>query len=107
MGLPSMRWAIDGTHIQIVAPSNSAQDYYNGKGFYSIVLQAVVDHQYRFTDICIKWLGRVHDARVLSNSGVFAKAEAGKLFPDGGKEICGCNVPFMLIGDPAYPLYHG
>ncbi|XP_046855892.1 protein ANTAGONIST OF LIKE HETEROCHROMATIN PROTEIN 1-like [Xenia sp. Carnegie-2017] len=103
-GVPQCAGAIDGTHIQIVAPSNSAQDYYNRKGFYSIVLQAVVDHQYRFTDICIKWPGRVHDARVLSNSGVFAKAEAGKLFQDGGKEICGCNVPFMLFGDPAYPL---
>ena len=30
----------------------------------------------------IKWPGQVHDARVLSNSGVFGKAEAGLLFPD-------------------------
>ena len=37
---------------------------------------------YRFIDINIKWSGRVHDARILANSGIFRKAEAGLLFPD-------------------------
>ena len=37
---------------------------------------------YRFIDINIKWPGRVHDARILANSGIFKKAEAGLLFPD-------------------------
>ena len=35
-------------HIPIVTPPQSSTDYYNRKGFYSIVLQAVVDHQYRY-----------------------------------------------------------
>ena len=37
---------------------------------------------YRFIDINIKWPGRAHDARILANSGIFRKAEAGLLFPD-------------------------
>ena len=47
-GFPQCGGAIDGTHIPIVAPPQSSADYYNRKGFYSIVLQAVVDHQYRY-----------------------------------------------------------
>jgi hypothetical protein len=45
---PQCAGALDGTHIPIVAPSEYSADYYNRKGFYSIVLQAVVDHQYRY-----------------------------------------------------------
>ncbi len=47
-GFPQCVGTIDGTHIPIVAPAQSSTDYYNQKGFYSIVLQAVVDHQYRY-----------------------------------------------------------
>ena len=49
-GFPQCAGAIDGTHIPIVAPPQSSTDYYNRKGFYSIVLQAVVDHKYRYNN---------------------------------------------------------
>ena len=49
-GFPQCAGAIDGTHIPIVAPPKSSADYYNRKGFYSIVLQAVVDHEYRYSN---------------------------------------------------------
>ena len=29
---------IDGTHIQIIRPQYSPADYYNRKGFYSIIM---------------------------------------------------------------------
>ena len=45
---PQCGGAVDGTHIPIVAPPQSSAEYYNRKGFYSIVLEAVVDHQYRY-----------------------------------------------------------
>ena len=40
--------AIDGNHIPIIPPHDSPTDYYNRKGFHSIVLQGLVDHQHRF-----------------------------------------------------------
>ena len=50
--------------------------------------------------------GRVHDARVLNNSGLFLTAqENGTAFPGG--QCCvdeGVQVPVLLLGDPAYPL---
>ena len=50
-GFPQCFRAIDGSHIPIIAPKDSHMDYYNRKGFYSIVLQALVDHQYRFLNV--------------------------------------------------------
>ena len=61
-GFPQCFGAIDGSHIPIIAPKNSHMDYYNCKGFYSIVLQALVDHQYRFLNVYSSWPGSVHDA---------------------------------------------
>ena len=46
-GMPQAIGAIDGFHIPIKALKNKPGDYYNRKGFYSVVLQAVVDHKCR------------------------------------------------------------
>ena len=69
-----------------------------------MILQAVVHYRYLFTDIYVGWPGRVHDARVLANSPLYAKASSGSLFPNSKKNINGIDVPVMLLGDPAYPL---
>ncbi|CAB4037251.1 Hypothetical predicted protein [Paramuricea clavata] len=101
---PQCAGAIDGTHVPIAAPSEYPSNYYNRKCFYSIIMQAVVDHAYRFIDIYIKWPGKVHDARVFSNSSLFHKGQQGQLFPNWTENIGNCEVPITLIGDAAYPL---
>ena len=45
-------------------------DYYNRKGWYSIIVQAIVDHNYLFCNVYGGWPGSVHDVRVLANSGL-------------------------------------
>ena len=50
-GFPNCGGAIDGSHIPISAPSELRTDYYNRKGWYSVVLQALVDHKYCFMDV--------------------------------------------------------
>ncbi|XP_033102404.1 protein ANTAGONIST OF LIKE HETEROCHROMATIN PROTEIN 1-like [Anneissia japonica] len=67
-GFPQCAGAIDGSHIQILAPHQYHTDYSNRKGWHSIVLQAVADHNLRFTDVFVGWPGRAHDARILRNS---------------------------------------
>ena len=52
MGSFSVYWAIDGCPIPIAAPVGNRTDYYNCKGFYSILLQGV-DADYYFLDVCM------------------------------------------------------
>ena len=49
-GFPQCFGAIDGTHIPIIAPQHYHSDYFNRKGWHSVVMQGIVDHAYRFTD---------------------------------------------------------
>ena len=61
MGFPQCVGAIDICHVPISAPLMPHTNYYNGKGWYSMVIQAIVDHGYIFRDICVGWLGSVHE----------------------------------------------
>ena len=103
-GFPQCVGAIDGSHIPIIAPKDNATDYFNRKKFHSIVLQALVNYEYKFMDIYVGWSGSVHDARVLSNSSLFNKCEDGILLPNWTKNINGVHIPLLILGDPAYPL---
>ena len=68
-------------------------------------MQAVVDHDGYFTDVYVGWPGRVHDARVLSNSDIYRRGERGDLFSsDHTHAIGGAHIPVVLVGDAAYPL---
>ena len=87
---PGVVGMIDGTHIAIKKPSIRGIDYYNRKDYYSIVLQAVVREDLRFTNIFAGFPGKVHDARVLRQSTLF----------QNGSALCGEG---HLLGDSAYP----
>jgi len=39
------------------------------------MMQAVVDHQYVFTDVYTSWPGRGHDARVFANSKLYLEGQ--------------------------------
>ena len=65
---PQCVGAIDGSHIPIISPNEFLDDYFNRKGWHSVILQGTMNHLGMFTDINIGWPGRVHDARVSSNT---------------------------------------
>ena len=46
--IPLIIGAIDGSHIPKIAPTHNPISYYCQKGFYSYLLQGLVDSKYKF-----------------------------------------------------------
>lgn len=94
-GFPGVLGAIDGSHIPITPPSDQQTAYCNRKSYHSIILQAICDADYRFTDVFAGYAGSVHDARVFNNSHVGKKINTVplELFP---------NTNTHILGDSAY-----
>ncbi|CAM5163300.1 unnamed protein product [Natator depressus] len=104
MGFPNCGGAIDGTHIPILGPDHQGSQFINHKGYFSMVLQALVDDKGRFTNINVGWPGKIHDARVFRNSGLFKLLQEGIYFTDQKITVWEVEMPIIILGDPAYPL---
>ncbi|CAM5107915.1 unnamed protein product [Eretmochelys imbricata] len=104
MGFPNCGGAINGTHIPILAPDHLGNKYINCKGYFSTVLQALVDHKGCFTDINVGWPGKVHDAHIFRNSGLSEQLQEGTHFPDQKITLGDVEMPIVILGDSAYPL---
>ncbi|KAK0154072.1 putative nuclease HARBI1 [Merluccius polli] len=67
--------AVDGTHIQIIAPSKDEDVFVNRKKVHSINTQIVVDATFNILDVVAKWpAGSTHDPRILMGSGLRREA---------------------------------
>ncbi|XP_065570194.1 putative nuclease HARBI1 [Artemia franciscana] len=94
-GFPGVLGAIDGTHILIRTPQHSSGTYINRKGFHSLQLQVVCQHNLKFTDCYVGQPGSMHDVRVFRHSEICTDLQKSTLFfPEDSH----------LIGDAAYPL---
>ena len=82
-GVPQCIGALDGSHIPILAPEVYHCDYYNLKGWLSIILQAVVGGRGQFWNLSVGYPGSVHDARVLRKSPLWEVGESGYFGPSG------------------------
>uniref|UniRef100_K7EYH1 DDE Tnp4 domain-containing protein n=1 Tax=Pelodiscus sinensis TaxID=13735 RepID=K7EYH1_PELSI len=69
-----------------------------------MVLQALVDHCGLFTDICVGWSGRAHDAWIFRNSYLYRRLQAGTFFPQRNFAIGDVEIPIYIVADVAYPL---
>ncbi|KAA8578711.1 hypothetical protein FQN60_009233, partial [Etheostoma spectabile] len=90
-GIPQCVGAIDGSHIPIIAPQEYHCEYFNRKGWHSIILQGVVDGKGLFWNVFAGLPGSIHDARVLRLSQLWELASRGNFFPAAIRNIGGVN----------------
>ncbi|XP_028393182.1 protein ANTAGONIST OF LIKE HETEROCHROMATIN PROTEIN 1-like [Dendronephthya gigantea] len=77
--LPNCLGAIDGKHVRILHPPNSGSDYFNYKGYYSLVLMAVVGPNSEFIFADVGCQGRISDRGVLRNTIFYKALQSNKL----------------------------
>lgn len=101
---PQIVGAVDGCHIEINAPPENKEDYFNRKQYYSINLQGIVNPQLHFQHIAVGFPVSIHDSRVLRLSGIFNLAENEEILTAPTRMINRVQLRPMLVGDSAYPL---
>jgi hypothetical protein len=89
-GIPYVIGTVDGSYISIIAPLIDPTTYYCRIGYYSVLLQGIVDSKCRFWDYDFGWAGRCHDWTLFQNSKIGKRIMRGEL------------LPYKLIGDVAY-----
>ena len=103
---PNCLGALDGKHVAIKKPPKSGSDYFNYKGFCSIVLMALVDANYRFLWVDIGSNGRCADGGVFAETELRQAIEEGQLGipPDEPLPNDDIPLPYAIIADDAFPL---
>ena len=105
---PNCVGALDGKHVALRKPANTGSLYFNYKSHFSVVLMALVDHQYRFTYIDVGNYGSNSDPGIFRNStfgDIFLKGKVNipgrKMLPDFPQAGL---LPHCIVGDKAFPL---
>ncbi len=113
---PNAFGAADGKHISINHPQSSGAEFYNYKGFYSIVLLALVDFDYKFFYADVGCQGRISDGGVYRNSILHQMLSNGDVNLPAPKPLPKNNnpawepyesnvpVPYVFVADNAFPL---
>jgi len=98
--------ALDGKHVKIKSPECSGSMYFNYKHYFSIVLLALVDANYKFLYVDVGSAGRNGDAGIFADSSLKGAMDRGLLnFPapyvlPGTEDTCS----YHIVGDDAFGL---
>lgn len=103
---PNCLGSMDGKHIILQSPRCSGSDYYNYKGFFSIVLFAVVDANYNIIFADVGCQGRISDGGVFRNTEIYRRMQANLLqlpiaTPLKNRQK---DIPYVFVADEAFPL---
>uniref|UniRef100_A0A914WLW5 DDE Tnp4 domain-containing protein n=1 Tax=Plectus sambesii TaxID=2011161 RepID=A0A914WLW5_9BILA len=95
--MPCVAGAVDGTLIEILAPTECEDQYIDRHGTHSINAMFVCGPNLRFYAALVCWPGALNDARVLRNSVL------RKSFENGWRRFDRA----IILGDSAYPQNDG
>lgn len=105
--VPNCLGAVDGKHIRLVKPPNSASLYFNYKKFFSLVLMAVTDANYKFIYIDVGAYGKCSDSAIFEDSVLYQKVNSGTMNLPPDRAISYLNpipLPFVFLADDAFAL---
>lgn len=99
--------SIDGKQIANKTPANSVLLYYNYKGFYSIVLMALVNAKKEFVMVGARMNGRISDGGVLYYSKFGELMQKKALNLPGPTSLPNTNelFPYVFVADEAFALH--
>ena len=103
---PHALGTLDGKHIAMKKPKKSCSDYCNYKGSFSLVLQTLIDKEYRFLWINLGSSASSSDVQIFNRSNLREKIEDGTLGlpPPEPLGEGGPHLPYVLVGDDAFAL---
>ena len=98
--------ALDGKHVRIVNPHRAGSAYYCHKGFYSIILLALVDANYKFVWVNIGEPGSNSDAGIYNQSTLEPALREQTLGLPPPDPLPGDDreTPYFIMGDDAFAL---
>ena len=103
--LPNVFAAMNGTHVQIIAPENSTVDFFDKKQRYSIGCQGVCDSKLKFLAMSAGFPGSLHDSRMLRNTWIFEQATIEQILTAPVYPLSEVdNIKPYIVGDAAYPI---
>ena len=103
--------AVDGCHIPIKCPPgglHACKEYHNYKHFYSVVLMAMVDSNYRFVWGSCGFPVNSYDSVIFQSTELWRDI-TGKIniIPNIGQKVINPIIPPLILGDAAFPLQPG
>lgn len=103
---PNCCMCIDGKHIRIVCPPNTGSLCFNYKNYFSVVLLALVDADYKFVAIDVGSYGGEGDAGIYERSNLGQKINSGQMNIPPPTKLPGTAVlqPYVILGDSAFAL---
>ena len=104
--VPHALGALDRKHVALKKPKNTGALYHNYKGFFSIIMLALVDGQYKFRWVDASTAGSCSDAQTFNASQLKRKIEDGRIGSPDPAPITqgGRHVPYFILADDAFAL---
>ena len=104
--VPHAVGALDGKHIAIEKPNKSGSEYFNCKGYFSLVLLALVNADYKFLWVNMGASGSSSDAQIFNHRKLKRTIENGTLGlpPPEPLGPGGPDLHYFLLGDNTFAM---
>jgi len=95
---------IDGKHVRIMTPPRRGSEFFNCKKYHCVVSLALVDANKRFLTVDVGQYGRVSDGKVFANGNTAMRLIKQNFGLPPDENLGGVPLPYIVIGDEAFPL---